>query len=137
MLNTPLHILWVDYEAPPANYGHPGDFLSYFSTVEKKDFSKVICRRMFDDWESEKFYLFLNMHAEARNEKIRFVACTKDYLEASPYSGPLPVSLLPQGTSDDPFFVLTLSKLFQASGYNPYTDSYKNVIEASPDDLSL
>jgi hypothetical protein len=137
MLNTPLSLLWVDEKAPPTKFGHAGDYMTHFSKVEKKDFSKVICERMFYDFISEKLYLFLKMHADIRNEKVRYVACTKQFDEAAPGSGPLPASILGPQAAEDPQFVLTLSSLLKASGYDPYTDSYTNVIESSPNDLAL
>lgn len=96
-----------------------------------------MCERMFYDWKSEKLYLFLKMHADIRNEKSRFVACTKQFDDAAPEAGALPASILGPEAAEDPNFVLTLSKLFQASGYYPYTNSYTNVIETSPNDLAL
>ena len=146
MINAPITLLWVDEKAPPNKWGHPEDFISYFSTVEKKDFSNVICDRMFFDWKSEKLYLFLDMCDDVRNLKPRFIAKSKVPDEsdapaapaAAPGAPPVPgvnaTAILPQ---QDPTAVLTLSKLFLVAGYNPYQDSYTSTIEASPTDLSL
>lgn len=146
MINAPITMVWVDEKAPPTPWGHPGDFFSIFSENEKKDFSKVICDRMFFGWESEKLYKFLDMYDDVRNLKPRFVAKSKPPEEnastdasASGNASPPPAG----GTSattpllHDPLAVLTLSKLFQISGYDPYNDSYTNVIESSPADLNL
>jgi tetratricopeptide (TPR) repeat protein len=122
MLNSPITMLWVDEKAPPDRYGHPEDFLSIFSLNEKKDFSNVICKRMFFDWQSEKFYQFLDMHDDVRNLKPRFVAQTKQDDD---------------GAAGDPTAVFTLSKLFRVSGYNPYSDSYTNILSPSPSNLNL
>src|SRR5581483_1613897 len=142
-------MVWVDEKAPPNKYGHPADFFSVFSTVEKKDFSNVICERMFFDWKSEKFYQFLDMYDDVRNLKPRFIAKTKIPEDADPnavlttpsgVSAPPPPPgapvTLPQA-QQDPSIVLTLNKLFLISGYNPYEDSYTNLIESSPTDLNL
>ncbi len=147
MLNAPITMLWVDEKAPSNKWGHPEDFVSYFSTVEKKDFSNVICDRMFFDWKTEKLYLFLNMDDDVRNLKPRFIAMTKEADEseapaapssavqgAPPVPGVNATAILPQ---QDPTAVLTLSKLFLVSGYNPYDDSYTSTIESSPTDLNL
>jgi len=149
MLNSPITMVWVDEKAPPNKYGHPADFFSVFSTVEKKDFSNVICERMFFDWKSEKFYQFLDMYDDVRNLKPRFIAKTKIPEDADPnavlttpsgVSAPPPPPgapvTLPQA-QQDPSIVLTLNKLFLISGYNPYEDSYTNLIESSPTDLNL
>lgn len=148
MLNAPITMVWVDEKAPPTRYGHPADFFSIFSLNEKKGFSKIICDRMFYDWESDRLYQFLNMYDDVRNLKPRFVARSKTPEETPVQPGP-PITgnqvLLPQAAGPsavtpeyhDPLAVLTLSKLFQVSGYNPYSDSYTNVIEASPLDSNL
>ncbi len=147
MINAPITMVWVDEKAPPNKWGHPEDFMSYFSTVEKKDFSNVICDRMFFDWKTEKFYLFLDMYDDVRNLKPRFIAKTKVPEEAETSAPPAPAipgatpvpgvnatAILPQ---QDPTVVLTLAKLFSVAGYNPYEDSYTSTIETSPSDLSL
>lgn len=149
MLNAPITMVWVDEKAPPTRFGHPGDFFSIFSINEKKDFSKIICQRMFFDWQTEKLYQFLNMYDDVRNLKPRFVARSKPPEEASVQAGPItttgnqvlaPTAASPSASTPiqhDPLAVLTLSKLFQMSGYNPYTDSFTNVIETSPTELNL
>lgn len=148
MLNAPITMVWVDEKAPPTRYGHPADFFSVFSLNEKKYFSKMICQRMFFDWESEKLYQFLNMYDDVRNLKPRFVARSRNPEEAPAESGPVSTGnqvLAPQAATSsastpelrDPLAVLTLAKLFQVSGYDPYNDSYTNVIETSPLDLNL
>lgn len=147
MLNAPITMIWVDEKAPPNKWGHPGDFMSYFSKVEKKDFSNVICERMFFDWKTEKLYLYLDMYDDVRNLKPRFIAKTKQPDEAEAPAAPSTVgqtaplvpgvnatAILPQ---QDPTIVLTLYKLFLVSGYNPYEDSYTSTIESSPSDLNL
>jgi tetratricopeptide (TPR) repeat protein len=142
MLNAPITMVWVDEKAPPNQWGHPGDFLSYFSTNEKKDFSNVICERMFFDWKTEKFYQFLDMYDDVRNLKPRFIAKTKepDETDSLPVATAPPAPGAPVSTAvtqQDPTIVLTLSKLFLVSGYNPYDDSYTSTIESSPIDLNL
>ena len=149
MLNAPITMVWVDEKAPPTRFGHPADFFSIFSINEKKDFSKLICQRMFFDWQSEKLYQFLDMYDDVRNLKPRFVARSKPPEEAVTQSGPIttsgnqvlvPIAAGPSASTpiqQDPLAVLTLSKLFQLSGYNPYTDSFTNVIETSPTELNL
>lgn len=132
MLTRPITMVWVDEKAPPDRWGHPGDFLSYFSTNEKKDFSKVICERMFFDWESDKFFQFVYMHDDVRNQKPRFIAMTPspDEVAASvPVTNGMPAPDIP------PLF--TLNHLFIVAGYNPYDDSYTNTIESTPADLTL
>jgi len=148
MLNAPITMVWVDEKAPPTRYGHPADFFSVFSLNEKKYFSKMICQRMFFDWESEKLYQFLNMYDDVRDLKPRFVARSRNPEEAPVESAPVSTGnqvLAPQAAGvsavtpelRDPLAVLTLAKLFQVSGYDPYSDSYTNVIETSPLDLNL
>ena len=128
MLAAPITMLWVDEKAPPTDYGHPEDFVSIFSTVEKKDFSKVICDRMFFDWETEKFYLLVDMFDDIRNLKPQFVARTWPPQEGVTVT-------VPTFDNKAPFF--TLSALFKIAGYNPYSDSFTNLIESSPSDMSL
>ncbi len=147
MLNAPITMVWVDEKAPPDPWGHPADFFSIFSENEKKDFSKVICERLFFDWQTEKLYKFLVMYDDVRNSKPFFVAKTKPPEEnTSPDTSTLSNSAAPPPPASssavtpllrDPLAVLTLSKLFQISGYDPYSDSYTNVIESSPTDLNL
>lgn len=144
MLNAPITMLWVDEKAPRNKWGHPEDFLSIFSENEKKYFSKVICQRIFFDWETDKFYRFVNMYDDVRNLRPRFVARTKLPDEGNsepPASPPVPGVPSPVNTNTtpiiDPYATLTLSKLFLLAGYNPYTDTYTNTIESSPVDLSL
>ena len=132
MLSSPITMLWVDEKAPPDQYGHPVDSLSYFSLNEKKDFSKIICERMFFDWQTDRFYMFLNMYDDVRNLKPRFVA--KTWYQV-PQPGAAPSA---PATMTDPLEVYTLAKLFEVSGYNPWNDSYKNVIETTPvDEMSF
>jgi tetratricopeptide (TPR) repeat protein len=151
MINAPITMVWVDEKAPPTRYGHPPDFFSIFSINEKKDFSKIICQRMFYDFQTEKLYQFLDMYDDVRNLKPRFVARTKPPEEAQPVpvQTTIPTTgnqvLMPNITKanaitpelNDPLRVLTLSKLFKIAGYDPYNDSYTNVIETSPTDLNL
>ncbi|HVZ80571.1 MAG TPA: hypothetical protein VHE12_07205 [bacterium] len=131
MLTRPITMLWVDEKAPPDRWGHPGDFLSLFSKNEKKDFSEVICDRMFFDWKTEKFYLLLNMHDDVRNQKPRFIATTPP-LEETTAGAPVTDGATPD--LPPPF---TLHNLFAIAGYNPYNDSYTNLIESTPADLTL
>lgn len=148
MLSAPITIVWVDEKAAPHPWGHPGDFFSVFSLNEKKDFSKFICERMFFNWETEYFYKFLNMHDDVRNLKPRYVATTRtlEQVKGESMADLMPVSLETGGpvtTSTvltppaEPTVPLTLAKLFQVSGYFPWSDSYTNTIEASPLELSL
>jgi hypothetical protein len=142
-------MLWVDEKAPPNKWGHPADFFSILSTIEKKEFSKVICDRMFFDWQSEKLYQFMVMYDDVRNLKPRFVARTKPPAETpsgpatlsppvtTPPPAPGTAAVTPKSPEADPNVVLTLSKLFDISGYNPYDDTFTNAIEKSPIDLSL
>ncbi len=140
MINTPLTIRWVDEKAPPDHWFHPTDFVSTFSTPEKKNFSKFICDRMFYNWKSDKLYLFLDMYDDIRNLKPRYIALTKNLEDddsgnqtASSTSG----GVTPASLNGDPFYVFTLSKLFQVTGYNPFTDSFKSITDDSPSDLKL
>jgi len=123
MLAVPLTLVWVDEKAPSRPWGHAGDFVTNFSLNERKDFSKVICDRLFYDWQTEKLHQFLDMHDDVRNLKPRFVASTKK-LPTDPEKA--------KAAKEDPTFELTLSKLFQIAGYDPYQDSFTNVIEAPP-----
>ncbi len=88
------------------------------------------------------------MYDDVRNLKPRFVARSKNPEEVPTPTGPPTTGnqvLIPQSTDSsattpelqDPLAVLTLSKLFKVSGYDPYNDSYTNVIETSPIDLNL
>lgn len=132
MLTAPINMVWVDEKAPPDHWGHPGDFRSIFSTNEKKDFSKIICERMFFDWKTEKFFQFVEMHDDVRNLKPRFIASTPES-EGTP-SGATTVGT---AASSDAPPSLTLYRLFAVAGYNPFDDSYTNLIESTPSDLSL
>ena len=147
MLDVPITMIWVDEKAAQTRYGHPGDFLTLFSTNEKKAFSKVICQRMFYDFETEYLYRFLNMHDDVRNLKPRFVAVSKPPLEATPVAAPavVPPAPLKLGAAvttapapeEDVTQTLTLGKLFQFAGYYPWLNSYTNTIESAPTDLNL
>ena len=143
MLDAPITVLWVDEKAAKTKYGHPADFLSLFSTNEKKDFSKVICQRMFFNFETEYFYKFLDMHDDVRNLKPRFVAVNKVVketanLQALPTpneaSGAITTAI---STEEDPNKILTLYNLLHVAGYYHWLDSYSNTIEAAPTDLNL
>ncbi len=141
MLNTPITVLWVDEKAAKTRYGHPSDFFSVFSTNEKKDFSKVICERMFFDFQTEYFYKFLDMHDDVRNLKPRFVATSK-VINLGAVQAPLPA--VPAGavttalsTEEEPDKVLNLGNLLHFAGYFPWLDSYTNTIETAPTDLNL
>ncbi len=145
MLDAPLTVVWVDEKAAKTNYGHSGDFLSLFSTNEKKNFSKVICDRMFFNFQTEYFYKFLDMHDDVRNLRPRFVAVNKIVKEtAQAGAPPLPESNEASGaittavsTEEDPNKILTLYNLLHVAGYYPWLDSYSNTIEAAPTDLNL
>jgi tetratricopeptide (TPR) repeat protein len=138
MINAPITMVWVDEKAPPDKWGHPGNFFSLFSITEKKQFSRFICDRMFYNWKSEKLYQFLDMYDDVRNLKPRFIARTKPPEDTGVAPGsmasapPLPGSSTPAAAPADPFAVLTLYKLFQVTGYNPYTDSFTSLIESTP-----
>jgi hypothetical protein len=129
MLSRPITMVWVDEKAPPDRWGHPGDFRSLFSTNEKKDFSQVICERMFFDWKTEKFFQFLKMHDDVRNQKPRFIAMTP--LPEETATG---APATPGADTSDLMPLFTLSHLFAVAGYNPYDDSYTNLIESTPAD---
>ncbi len=154
MLNQPIKILWADEKAPVNKYGHPADFYSSLSTTEKKQFSKVICERMFYNWQNDKLYEFFDMYDDVQNLKPKFIARTKQFVSSSkdelstssilafnsrgsmPGTGLKPPMLtekpeLPK-TYKDPTLVLTLANLFQVTGYNPYTDTFTNLIESLP-----
>ncbi len=136
MLNAPITLIWIDEKAPVNRYGHPEDFFSFFSTPEKKDFSKVICDRMFYNWKTDKFYQFLDMYDDVRNEKPRFIAKTKSPDETA--SQVLPQTKTSNSTaSQDPTAILTLAKLFQVAGYNPYDDSFTDLVNTGPADMGL
>ncbi len=139
MLNVPLTIKWVDEKAPPDRWSHPTDFLSFFTTTEKKNFSKFICERMFYNWKTEKLYLYLDMHDDIRNLRPRFVALTRNLSDPDDAPPPATVSngVTTVANDIDPYYTLTLRKLFQSSGYEPYTDSFTSVIESNPSDLTL
>jgi hypothetical protein len=76
MLARPMTIIWVDEKAAPDRLGHPADFFSLFTKNEKKDFSKVICDRMFYDWKSDKLYQYMDMYDDVRNLKPQYTAKT-------------------------------------------------------------
>jgi hypothetical protein len=126
MLNAPITMIWMDEKAPPDQYGHPTDMISFFSLNEKKDFSKVICERMFYDWSCDRLYMFLDMNADVRNSKVRFVAKT-EYQPVVVMAG----MAAPPPAKVDPSRIFTLARLFDVSGYNPWNDSYKNAIETT------
>ncbi len=152
MLNTPIKMLWADEKAPGSKYGHPADFYSSLSVDEKKNFSKVICDRVFYDWKSDKLYQFFDIYDDVENLKPKYIARTKQFdvtLVPPPpsamvgYNGrgnatsltpPMlaSVAVPPAKTYKDPTAVLTLANLFQVTGYNPYTDTYTNLIESNP-----
>ncbi len=142
MINTPLTIRWVDEKAPPDHWYHPSDFISYFSTVEKKHFSNFICERLFANWKTEKLFLFMDMYDDIRNLKPRFIALTKnledeDTTTEAPAVSSTGAAVASTSVYEDPNMVFTLSKLFQATGYNPFTDSSTNVVDSGLSDLSL
>lgn len=153
MLNQPIKIIWADEKAPTNQYGHPADFYSILSDKEKKEFSTVICERLFYDWKSPKLYQFFDMYDDVENLKPKFIARTKpveDTTLAPPSNsqitafnsrGSIPTGIgrppalptLPSSeTYKDPTAVLTLANLFLITGYNPYTDTFTNLIESNP-----
>lgn len=151
MLNTPIKMLWADEKAPGSRFGHPADFYSSLSDDEKKSFSKVICERVFYDWKSDKLYQFFDIYDDVENLKPKYVARTKQFdLTQTPpppsalvtYNGrgstnnlapPMLASIVvAPKTYKDPTAVLTLANLFQVTGYNPYTDTYTNLLETNP-----
>jgi hypothetical protein len=160
MLNRPMTIIWVDEKAAPDKLGHPADFFSLFTKNEKKAFSKVICDRMFYDWKSDKLYQFMDMYDDVRNLKPQYTAKTfnlqSDNSDTAPLGSPPPPNAaalvpppLPGAPADageststaaaslpaPPSAVtdtdLTLGKLFAASAYDPYSDSFSNPAESS------
>jgi tetratricopeptide (TPR) repeat protein len=141
MINTPLTIRWIDEKAPPNRWFHPTDFVSMFSTLEKKNFSKFICDRMFYNWKTEKMYLFLDMYDDIRNLKPRFIAITKNLEDedaaTQTANSPAAPGVSNASYNQDPFYVFTLSKLFQLSGYNPYTDSFTSITDNESTNLTL
>jgi hypothetical protein len=76
MLARPMTIIWVDEKAAPNRNGHPADFFSLFTKNEKKDFSKVICDRIFYDWKSDMLWRFMDMYDDVRNLKPQYTAKT-------------------------------------------------------------
>jgi len=157
MLNQSLKILWVDEKAPVTRYGHPADFYSGLSENEKKHFSKVICDRIFYNWETDKLCDFFDVYDNVENFKPKFIAKTKENPDSSlldqttvpgvlpplpgnpPVAGaaPLPSINPPMftavtNTPKDPTDVLTLANLFQVAGYNPYTDTFTTLTETIP-----
>ena len=90
---------------------------------------------MFYKWESDKFYQFLDMYDDVRNLKPRFVAKTKDADSADAPVIPGSTVPPPPGTTaapQDPATLLTLSRLFRVAGYDPYSDTFVNLIESDP-----
>jgi len=71
-------------------------------------------------------YMFLDMNADVRNSRIRFVAKT-DYQPVAVMAG----MSAPPPAKIDPSRIFTLARLFEVSGYNPWNDSYKNAIETT------
>ncbi|HEY5038967.1 MAG TPA: hypothetical protein VIJ93_07860, partial [bacterium] len=135
MLDKPITMVWADEKAPKTRFGHPADFLSVFSVGEKKHFSNVICDRMFSDWQCEKFYRFLNMYDDVRNLKPRFTAKTYQQPDSEPVTVSTAPTSMTVSTGDQELIpILTLSRLFQVAGYDPFNDSYANVIETAPVD---
>ena len=152
MLNQPIKILWVDEKAPPSQYGHPADFYSSISEAEKKEFSKTICDRIFYNWKSDKLCAFFDVYDDVENLKSKFIARTKPFKGLTQDTTAALLPLSPPGsktsgtpkppmfksvtkvsaTYKDPTAVLTLANLFQVAGYNPYTDTFTNLIESIP-----
>jgi tetratricopeptide (TPR) repeat protein len=155
MLNQPIKILWVDEKAPPNNFGHPADFYSTLSDIEKAEFSKAICDRMFYDWKTDKLCEFFDVYDNVENLRSKFVARTKEFKESAqtdqttssvvPFTSPgspannnmpkppMVTSVTKVAQSyKDPTAVLTLSNLFLVAGYNPYTDTFTNLLESLP-----
>jgi len=135
MLAKPITIVWADEKAPKDKFGHPSDFFSVFSVGEKKHFSNVICERMFFDWQCEKFYRFLNMYDDVRNLKPRFTAKTFQQADSEPVTVATASSTMTASGGDQEIIpILTLSRLFEVAGYDPFNDGYANVIEQAPID---
>jgi tetratricopeptide (TPR) repeat protein len=144
MLNLPIKILWTDEKAPPSQYGHPADFFSIISPVEKSKFSKTICDRIFYNWKTDKLCDFFDTYDDVENLNPKYVAKTKEFVPSETGIQPvygqagngLKPPMLPQvnspNTYTDPTAVLTLANLFLVSGYNPYTDTYSNLTETQP-----
>jgi tetratricopeptide (TPR) repeat protein len=141
MLNLPIKILWVDEKAPLSQYGHPADFYAIITPAEKKQFSNVICERIFYNWKTDKLCDFFDTYDDVENSRPKYVAKTKEVVNSTtenlpilPYTaegaanGQKPPALVQVNdapkTLIDPTAVLTLANLFQVSGYNPYTDTF-------------
>ena len=96
MLSRPMTIIWVDEKAAPNRNGHPADFFSLFTKNEKKDFSKVICDRMFYDWKSDMLWRFMDMYDDVRNLKPQYTAKTfnldSDNSGDTGVAGPVPTA---------------------------------------------
>jgi hypothetical protein len=135
MLATPVSIVWADEKPVVKNkWGHPGDFLSKLTSSEKKDFSKIICDRMFYNWQTEKLPEFLDMYDDVRNSRPRYCARTRG---TPPGAAPVVVGGPETPPLEDEILPFTLANVFKASGYNPYLDSFSSVVESSPTDLNL
>ncbi|HXL72170.1 MAG TPA: hypothetical protein VN963_00975, partial [bacterium] len=149
MMNLPIKILWTDEKAPPSRYGHPADFFSLLTAAEKKQFSKLICDRIFYNWQTDKLSDFFDIYDDVENLKPKYVAKTKEFVSSSSDSQPvlqfnqagtlngIQPPMLAQvrnapTTYTDPTAVLTLANLFRVSAYNPYTDTFTNLIETQP-----
>jgi hypothetical protein len=160
MLNTPIAMIWVDEKPAATAYGHPADFFAKFSIKEKKIFSRFMCERMFYKWNCDKFYQFFQTYDDVRNLKPRFTARTKQPIDESqtaatskgiiPIQPGAPSSVAPPpappltGDVDENSqameqltSVLTLSRLFQVAGYDPYKDSFTSLVDSANSDLSL
>ena len=163
MLNTPITLIWVDEKPAADRFGHPADFLSTFSVKEKKIFSRIICERMFYNWENDKLYQFFVNYDDVRNLKQRYVARTKAPIEANNAPSMISSSILPTSKSateaapatidagppmtgspeddlkalDDLTSHFTLARLFKLAGYDPRKDTFKNVVDQAQIDLNL
>jgi hypothetical protein len=145
MLKLPIKILWVDEKAPPSRFGHPEDFYAIITPAEKKQFSNLICERLFYDWKTDKLCDFFDTYDDVENLKPKYVAKTKETIDEAPailpytaegQNGLQPPPLVQVNpapkTVVDPTAVLTLANLFQVSGYDPYTDTTTKIDDSTP-----
>jgi tetratricopeptide (TPR) repeat protein len=107
MLNTPITIIWMDQKAGTSKYGHPNDFFSELTVPEEKHFSMLISKRMFYHWKTNQMYQVLVMFDDVRDRHGNFTA-------RGAYHG-----------------TFTLHQLFQVSGYNPFTNRFKDAVDKS------
>jgi len=154
MLNMPMTISWIDEKPGLVNRGvHPPDFVSFLKLSEKKEFSKVICERMFYNWQTDKLYELMDMSDDIRNLKSLYSATTREPTPLENATASVPNLALPPGalpppppgandaqkqlSSEEIVPPFTLANLFKVAGYDPYTDNFANVIESSNSNLNM